>query len=226
MKLLFSLICFVLYTWISATAQPKLDVIGGSTYDWGKVPFSKGPLKGAIKLKNAGNQPLKISEVRPGCGCTTAPLDKKYLKPGEFATINVTLNPGAASGELVKGLTISSNDPKVPIKAITLKAYIMKAIQVLPQPYIAFPQSNVGKSTETTMTLKNTITKPITITQFVTSQGITVLVKSKSIPPGGQVSIPVKAKPMYKGYWNGTITCRTNNPELPEFDVVVYGNAL
>lgn len=226
MKSFFSLFFAILCSLIPANAQPKLEVIGGSTYDWGKVPFSKGPLKGIIKLKNAGNQPLKIGEVKPGCGCTTAPLDKKYLKPGEMATMNVTLNPGSSSGELLKGLTVSSNDPKVPVKAITLKAYIMKALQVLPQPYIAIPQSNVGKVSETTMILKNTTEIPIKITQFIATKGITVIAKSKSISPGGQISVQVRAKPSVKGYWNGSITCMTNHPDLPEMDVIVYGNAL
>ena len=116
------ILIFVQYTF--TFAQPKLEVIGGSTIDWGKVPASKGPLKANLKLKNIGNQPLKIADVKPGCGCTTAPLDKKYLKPGEIATVNVGLTPGSNAGELVKGLTITSNDPKVPVKAITLKAFM------------------------------------------------------------------------------------------------------
>ncbi|MFM8840049.1 MAG: DUF1573 domain-containing protein [bacterium] len=207
-------------------AQPKLEVLGGSTHDWGKVLTSKGPLKTALKLKNAGNQPLKISEVKPGCGCTTAPLDKKYLKPGEIATVNVTLNPGSTSGELIKGLTISSNDPKVPVKAVTLKAFIIKPIQVLPQPYVAFPQTSIGNITESSMILKNTTEKPIKITQFIGSKGITILAKPKSIPPGGQISVLIRVIPNKKGYWNGTVTCKTDHPDLREMDVIVYGNAL
>jgi len=226
MNFIITLCIITLFGFSESMAQPKLEVIGGSTYDWGKVPFSKGPLKGIIKLKNAGNQPLKISEVKPGCGCTTAPLDKKYLKPGEFATMNVTLNPGSSSGELVKGLTISSNDPKVPIKAVTLKAYIIKPIQVLPQPYIAIPQSKVGTNSDASITLKNTTDIPIKITQFIASKGITVLSKAKNIPPGGQITVPIRVKPTVKGYWNGSITCKTNHPDLAEMDVIVYGNAL
>ena len=182
MNYLFILISF-LTTVSFAIAQPKLEVIGGSTIDWGKVQASKDPLKANLKLKNVGNQPLKISEVKPGCGCTTAPLDKKYLKPGEIATVNVGLSPGTAAGELIKGLTITSNDPKVPVKAITLKAYILRPIQVLPQPYIAFPQVNVGTTAEASMILKNTSNRPIAITQFVSSKGITVISKVKKIAP-------------------------------------------
>ena len=43
MKTIFSLFFAIFCSLIQANAQPKLEVIGGSTYDWGKVPFSKGP---------------------------------------------------------------------------------------------------------------------------------------------------------------------------------------
>jgi hypothetical protein len=225
MNYLFILITFLI-TVSFAIAQPKLEVIGGSTIDWGKVPASKDLLKANLKLKNVGNQPLKIVEVKPGCGCTTAPFDKKYLKPGEIATVNVGLSPGSAAGELIKGLTITSNDPKVPVKAITLKAYILRPIQVLPQPYLAFPQVNVGTTAEASMILKNTTDKPITIKQFISSKGIMVNSKVKKIAPGAQISVIVKAKPDKKGYWNGSIQCKTDHPDLPDMDVIVYGNAL
>jgi len=218
------ILIFVQYTF--TFAQPKLEVIGGSTIDWGKVPASKGPLKANLKLKNIGNQPLKIADVKPGCGCTTAPLDKKYLKPGEIATVHVGLTPGSNAGELVKGLTITSNDPKVPVKAITLKAFIIRPIQVLPQPYIAFPQVYAGTSAEASMILKNTTERPITITQFIASKGVTVQAKQKKIAPGAQISVLVKAKPDKKGYWNGSIQCKTDHPDMPDMDVIVYGNAL
>jgi hypothetical protein len=222
--LLFAVFSFVLCT--ALYAQPKLEIIGGSTIDWGKVPASKAPLKAKLKLKNAGNQPLKISEVKPGCGCTTAPLDKNYLKPGEIATVDVGLTPGSSAGELVKGLTITSNDPKVPMKAVTLKAYIMRPIQVLPQPYIAFPQVKAGKMAEASMILKNTTEKPITITKFIPSKGISISSKAKSIAPGAQITVSVKAKPDTKGYWNGSIQCKTNHPDMQDLEVIVYGNAL
>lgn len=225
MKSFIIFISLILHFSIS-NAQPKLEVIGGSTIDWGKVPASKNPLKANLKLKNAGNQPLKISEVKPGCGCTTAPLDKKYLKPGEIATVNVGLTPGSTAGELVKGLTITSNDPKVPVKAITLKAFIMRPIQVLPQPYIAFPQVKTGTIAQSSMILKNTTEKTITITQLIPSKGITVNSKTKKIGPNSQITVTVKAKPDTKGYWNGSIQCKTDHPDMPDMDVIVYGNAL
>ncbi|MBI3259067.1 MAG: DUF1573 domain-containing protein, partial [Ignavibacteriae bacterium] len=95
-----------------AIAQPKIEIVGGDTHDWGKVKAKDSPLKAVVKLKNVGSELLKITEVHPGCGCTkTAELDKKELKPGEIATTEISLNLGTSSGQLTKTVAITSNDP-------------------------------------------------------------------------------------------------------------------
>ena len=66
-------------------AQPQMEIIGGDTYNWGKVKPGKNPLKATILVRNIGNEELHITQVRPGCGCTTAPLDKDKLKQGDTA---------------------------------------------------------------------------------------------------------------------------------------------
>jgi hypothetical protein len=76
------------------------------------------------------------------------------------------------------------------------------------------------------MILKNTTDRAITIMQFVSSKEITVNSKVKKIAPGAQISVTVKAKPDKKGYWNGSIQCKTDHPDLPDMEVIVYGNAL
>src|SRR5438105_11547865 len=74
----------------SAFAQGKLEVIGGDTYDWGAVAPAK--LKTVIQIKNVGTDSLVISNVHPSCGCTTAPIDKSMLKPGEIGKISVEID--------------------------------------------------------------------------------------------------------------------------------------
>lgn len=75
----FFLACFTMFVFAAslAFAQPKISIQGGDTQDWGKVKPKDSPLKASIKITNEGSEELKISDVRPGCGCTTAPLDKK-----------------------------------------------------------------------------------------------------------------------------------------------------
>src|SRR5690606_35755820 len=125
-----------------AIAQPKLEIVGGDTHDWGQVP--PGKLTTEVKVKNAGNEDLKISEVRPGCGCTVAPIDKDLLKPGELATISVSLDVTSRSGPVEKTVTITSNDAATPSQILHLKADVHRAVTVSPMQYMMITNGKVG----------------------------------------------------------------------------------
>lgn len=87
-------------------AQPKLEIVGGDTHDWGTVKVFESPLKTIITIKNTGNQPLRVFEVKPSCGCTTAPLDKDILNPGETAKIDIKLDLKGNVGAITKDVNI------------------------------------------------------------------------------------------------------------------------
>ena len=87
---------------------PKIQIIGGETINWGQV--GPGVLKQAMKITNVGGDTLLINDVKASCGCTTAPLDKKVLMPGDTATVNVSMDVNNRSGEQHKSITITSND--------------------------------------------------------------------------------------------------------------------
>ena len=122
MKKLMMIAAMICIASISAFAQPKLVIQGGDTHDWGTVKQPKEPLKAVVVIRNDGTDTLKISDVKPGCGCTTAPLDKKVLLPGEQTNMNVTLNVGSSSGNVHKTVRISSNDPINKDRILSLKA--------------------------------------------------------------------------------------------------------
>ena len=115
-----------------AYAQPKLEIVGGNSYDWGKVGPKDSPLKTKVKIKNTGNEQLIITNVKPSCGCTTAPLDKDKLNPGEVATIDVSFNVGSRAGVNSKTIRISSNDPANSTTIFRLSADVQKEVTVSP----------------------------------------------------------------------------------------------
>ena len=209
----FFLACFTMFIFSAslAFAQPKISIQGGDTQDWGKVKPKDSPLKASIKITNEGSEELKISDVRPGCGCTTAPLDKKELKPGEFATMDVSLNVGATSGMLTK--------------VLYLKADIVRPIQILPTQYLSFGELTVGSKGEAKVTIKNTSTQTIVLSDFEATNGISInLMKPTTIPGGGEVEIIAKVSPKEKGYFNGAVKMKTDHPDFPTLDLTAYGN--
>lgn len=98
----------------SSNSHGKLEVVGGITHDWGEIKVSTlkdNQLKTSFILKNIGDGDLFIKEVRPGCGCTSAPLTKDLLKPGDTTIVNVTLNTTGKHGQTDKSITITATDP-------------------------------------------------------------------------------------------------------------------
>ncbi|MFN3781447.1 MAG: DUF1573 domain-containing protein [Candidatus Kapaibacteriota bacterium] len=222
----FHLVALLVLIPIFVSAQPKLEIVGGDSYDWGTVKPTQDPLKAKIKIKNAGTELLKITEVKPGCGCTTAPLDKNELKPGEEASLDVTLRIAGYSGNVVKSIRIASNDPTNPNKYLYLKANVFHPISITPTSYLAFNEMTVGQEATAKVTLKNNTTQDITITDVeVVPENLNVNLPKKLVLKANEsYDIIAKFIPDKKGYFNCSIKMRTSNSDQKEIIIPGYGN--
>jgi hypothetical protein len=74
-------------------------------HDFGKIPYGK-PVEFDVQIKNISNEPVKIENVKVGCGCTTPKYQPGPYAPGE--TFKVTLGfSGYAEGKFDKYVDIS-----------------------------------------------------------------------------------------------------------------------
>ena len=210
----------------AAYSQPKLNIIDGDTYNWGKVKLKDAPLKSKIKIRNDGTDTLNIENVKPSCGCTTAPLDKNKLKPGEIATMDVTVQITAHSGQLTKSITITSNDPKTPSKVLFLKADVTLDLEVSPTPYFPFDKMKVGSESSASVKVKNKTDKEVTLSDFkLTPDNLSINLKNKKVLlPGEEIEVVARVTPNKKGYFNCEVTIKTSCPDLPELKIQGYGN--
>lgn len=208
-----------------AYAGPKLEIIGGNTQDWGKVTPKDSPLKTKVKLKNVGDELLIITNVKPSCGCTTAPLDKDKLKPGEVATIDVSFNVGSRAGVNSKTIRISTNDPANSTVIYRLSADVQKSISMEPS-YFAFNQMEVGKEATSKVTVKNTSSKTITFSDFRKSPSDMSINMSgkKTLKPGESMNIIAKITPSTPGYINCWVKMKTTSDDDPEVSISGYGS--
>jgi predicted CDP-diglyceride synthetase/phosphatidate cytidylyltransferase len=62
-RLINSFIILFVFALTVAAAQPKMEFVGGDTYNWGKVSPKDSPLKTVMKMKNTGDEVLVITEV-------------------------------------------------------------------------------------------------------------------------------------------------------------------
>ena len=224
-KIILSLaLSFVFYSF-AALAQPKLEIIGGDTYDWGKVSPKDNPLKSKIILKNNGNEKLIITNIRPGCGCTTAPLTKTELVPGDTSTIDVTLTISSMPGPIHKSITITSNDKDFPTKFLNLKATISVPIELSPTQYFTFNEMKVGVETSATLSIKNASDKEITFSDIsLYPQTINCNLSGKFVIKAGEKKdITIKVTPNKTGYFNCSVKFKTSHPDYSEFAIQGFG---
>ncbi|GAB1372169.1 hypothetical protein MASR1M45_22310 [Candidatus Kapaibacterium sp.] len=206
-------------------SQPKLEIVGGDTKNWGKVTPKQSPLKYNMVIKNAGNEVLKISRLKPTCGCTTAPLNKSELKPGETTTVEVSLSIQGNSGKMHKQIAIESNDPTKQYFNYMLIAEVVLPLTVSPTNYLPFKDLQVGVESDAKLKIKNTSEGNITLSDFQTNlpELKLNLVKNVVLKPGQEIDLIAKVKPTRSGNLNARISIKTTNNEIPELVINGFG---
>lgn len=79
-----------------------------TVHDFGKIYQGK-PAVYEFVFTNKGKVPLVLTNVQPGCGCTTPEWPREPIMPGQKAKIKAIYNPGTYKGQFGKGITVYSN---------------------------------------------------------------------------------------------------------------------
>ena len=94
----------------NAATAPKADIskvleFKEENHDFGKIPYGK-PVEFDVMIKNISQEPVKIDNVKVGCGCTTPKYEQgKSYAPGE--NFKVTLGfSGYADGPFEKTVDV------------------------------------------------------------------------------------------------------------------------
>jgi hypothetical protein len=102
--------------------------------DLGEVE-NDGPIDFSFVLKNEGDAPLEILEVKPSCGCTEATLESNTIEPNESTVLTAALDLPTTIGNTSKNISVMSNDPTEPRKILTVKANLVKYVGADPQQF-------------------------------------------------------------------------------------------
>ncbi len=224
MKIYSIIAVFIAFTSVMF-AQPKLEIVGGTTKNWGKVSPKDSPLKASIVIKNTGTDPLMISKLKPSCGCTTAPLKKSELKPGESTDVDVTFNVSSNTGPVKKTITIETNDPKNAHINYLLEAEVVRPLTILPSSYMTFSTMQVGMEGTAQVKVKNTSNENITIMDPITEPiDMKVNLKGKkNLKPGEEYDMIVKLTPKKAGPVNTKLSFKTSSVDFPVVEIFGYG---
>lgn len=85
-----------------------------------------------FKYKNTGDKPVKITTVKPSCGCTTAALAKDLVAPGESGEITATFHIGDRIGLQTKTIHVTTDESPEASTLLTLKADIPRLLEIAP----------------------------------------------------------------------------------------------
>ncbi len=134
----------------AAAAQPKL-VPAETKIDFGEasqgteVPFE-------FILRNEGDAPLTIDEVKPSCGCTAALASDSTVAPGGEARVTGTVKTAGFQDRITKTITVTSNDPDRARMTLTITGIVQVPFHLEPR-YINFGQVKRGEAAQRVATL-------------------------------------------------------------------------
>ena len=102
----------------------KTSMNVNKSFDAGKVLLGE-EIEANFTVKNDGDYPLVIAEVKGSCSCTVAEKPEEPIAPGETAVIKATVKTENASvGKLSKEVRIIANtEPSLTVLKINAEVY-------------------------------------------------------------------------------------------------------
>ena len=110
-------------------ARPALAV-DRIEHDFGRVRYGDVS-QTTFKIRNVGNVPVLLSEIRTSCGCTKAEASQAVIAASESSTISVSFDPAVHKddsdlGDIERTIYVKTNDPKHPELTFRIHASVYK----------------------------------------------------------------------------------------------------
>lgn len=109
---------------ISASAQPKV-AFTAQNMKLGDIAWNI-PALARFELKNIGNQPLQILDVRTDCGCTTVNWNNSPVAPGATTTFTVSYDANTL-GTFHKSIIVTTTADPSPLR-FTLQGRVLREV--------------------------------------------------------------------------------------------------
>jgi len=207
---------------LAVDIKPKIQ-FQELTHDFGKIKANE-PQRTDFLFTNTGNAVLEITDVRPGCGCTTAGQWDRKVEPGKIGKIPIQFNPGAPSGTVTKSISVTCNDPVQNVQTLQVKATIWKPVDVNPS-YVYF-MGVEGEVTNDTKVVKitNNLDESINL-EKPESNNPNFKTELKTIVPGKEYDLSVTYAPTgatTNAPPQSMITMKSSSTNLPLVSVTAY----
>jgi Protein of unknown function (DUF1573) len=112
---------------LAVSVSGQTIVVDNPTADAGTVQRGT-PITKEFVVKNTGSAPLRITDVKPACGCMQAKFDKT-ISPGGAGKIVLTVDTKSFRSAISKNAVVTSNDTATPQLSLIVVANVRGAIR-------------------------------------------------------------------------------------------------
>ncbi len=210
---------------VSAHAGPAI-MSPAPVFDFGEMD-SDQKVANEFLIKNVGDEPLVISDVKTSCGCTVAKLEKNTLNPGEETKISASLNLKGKQGPQSKKITVMSNDGQQPNYYLEFTGVATPTIMIVPK-LLTFGQIKDNELHTQSLTIKSMkADHAFSIEQIVVPENSPFTADYEVIEAGKEYRITATTiSNLADGTINGRFSVMTDDPEHKILNVGVFGNVI
>jgi hypothetical protein len=116
-----------------------------STADTGEI-FDEEPATVEFKFRNIGGGPLRITNIKPSCGCTVPQMDKSVYEPNETGTIRVEFDPKGRQGAVSRTIQVFTDSQETPNTTINVRSFVRPVVLTIPGDVLNFEAVQKGQS--------------------------------------------------------------------------------
>jgi len=208
---------------IDAAAAPRL-ACDRPKYDFGTV-IDQEAVEHAFRIGNTGDSELVIERVKTSCGCTTARLADKIVKPGEHVEIECRFTLDGRHGPQTKNVYVHSNDPEQSIYKLQITGTIRNEVDLTPgNAVFSSGQDDWHHAVRKSRLTFNSV-DPHHITGVETNNAGFCRVDVSTVTDGREYEIAVALRSpdvLPEGSTTGTVTLLTDHPGKPRLEMRVY----
>ncbi len=206
---------------LPAIAAAPRAVVDKPIVDVGKVKKGE-PVRHEFVIRNAGDAPLEISEVKPSCGCTVADYDE-VIAPGASGKVKLVIKTDAFGGGIAKSASVFTNDTANPRLNLVIKALIHEPVVARPgyARFVTVQGQPVDSSVQTVSATDGSEFNVLSVTSpysFVRAEHGRE--NGDSGPWQVELSLDTNAP---TGTLADYVVVRTDHPEQPQVKIAVSG---
>lgn len=192
-----------------------------ATHDFGQIKRGE-TMKHSFVFTNVGAAMLEITDVRPGCGCTTAGTWDRQIAPGKTGSIPIQFASGNFSGAIAKSVTVTCNDPAQPNAMLQIKGTVWTPVELTPLSAMFQYTAETTNSETRIVKILNHQPEPLTLEEPQnTNRAFTA--QLRTVKPGQEFELAISTvPPIGSGTVMSAISVKTSSREVPLLTVQAY----